>query len=353
VEIPNPFERLVASGGGPLNPARSAFFIPEADEYQPMQVDPSTGIVSGHIARDGQCHLTALKTGVCKTAPPSKSVPPFKAFHRTVAVCDDETEVACGWIAIDTKHAPQSDAWGAPQAQDHYDHTGTLVAKIRLSNGVHGIWASGVLLPGLSDRALSIMQGPEVSGDWRTWEDPDTHERFGLEVQAVLAVPDPAFPGARTRPELLVASNGEITAMFGQLDPDCDCLDDDDFAAIEAAEAEAALAAEPVDVDALEAEADAALLSLFDLRPLSAAEAASYFARYSADQKAEMAKDGKAMPDGSYPIDSPDDLDTAIRAANAPGAGDKVRRHVIRQANRVGLPQRIPPNWQADGSIRS
>ena len=66
------------------------------------------------------------------------------------------------------------------------------------------------------------------------------------------------------------------------------------------------------------------------------------------------AKAGTAMPDGSYPVRNPGELDKAISAVGRGGADhDKIRRHVIKRAKALGSPGKIPDNWNGDGSLKS
>lgn len=363
VEVKNPFEMLVASAGGPLNPPRDWFFTPEPDRYQPMEVT-ADGRISGHIAPFGQCYLNDGKT--CETAPRSNTVPPYKSFHRTEAECGDGTRVACGFLTMGTKHERALFSVQPGQAMDHYDHTGTIGAKVRCSNGVHGIWASGALLPGLADRELAILQGPEVSGDWRRWQDPEDGSWHALELLGLLAVPVPAYPGARSRPELLVASGGQIIGQFGSLDPTCDeCneeaplsaadlarierlesvvglllgdasedlralagLSSEDLAALAAFTAEAATA-EPEDAEVV------AELEIDLTAPLTPSEMATWFAKYDGPQRVEMAMDGRARPDGSVAIGDAADLVFAVRAAGAKPS-PALMKHLARNAERLG-----------------
>lgn len=425
----NAFEQMVAAGGGPLHPERLWFFTPEPDHYQPIEVTPD-GHWTGHIAREGQCYLGGL---ACRTAPPSQSTPPYKGFHRTVAHCKDGTEVACGFATMATKHAPDLHGLQPGQVADQYDHTGTIGAKIRCSNGKHGVWSSGAILPGLQDRELAILQGPEVSGDWRSWTDPDTGQQCPLELLGVLAVPFPAFPGTRTRPELLVASGGTIIGQRGQIMP---CADEGEpmtpeeterVAALEAkverleqinaaliaaaspevaasigeafgagvaqgvkegADAIAAAAhafvdengdgkcdtcgmpeamhknmgaaADSDEIAAANGEGDvtltdtSAMIPVDMTIPLSAAEQASYFARYVGDPLEAMVRDGRAMSDGTFAIGDVDDLCHAIRAMAAGGAGPadrQIRTHAMRAAARLEHPELIPRTWRADGTL--
>lgn len=76
--------------------------------------------------------------------------------------------------------------------------------------------------------------------------------------------------------------------------------------------------------------------------------------KYKQDDRDRMAKSGEAMPDGSYPIADAEDLDNAIHAVGRGNADhDSIRRHIIKRAKALGLSERIPDNWNADGSIES
>lgn len=76
--------------------------------------------------------------------------------------------------------------------------------------------------------------------------------------------------------------------------------------------------------------------------------------KYNADDRKRMAGNGQAMPDGSYPIADEEDLGNAIRAVGRGGADhDAIRRHVIKRAKALGLSERIPDNWNADGSLKT
>ena len=66
---------------------------------------------------------------------------------------------------------------------------------------------------------------------------------------------------------------------------------------------------------------------------------------FSASRREELAKSGKAMPGGGYPIESRQDLVNAIHAigrAKNPGAA---RTHIKKRARAMGLTELIPENW--------
>jgi hypothetical protein len=61
-----------------------------------------------------------------------------------------------------------------------------------------------------------------------------------------------------------------------------------------------------------------------------------------------MAKRGHALPDGSYPIGTEDDLRNAIRAAGRakPADREKVKRHIVKRARALGKHHLIPAGWR-------
>lgn len=77
-------------------------------------------------------------------------------------------------------------------------------------------------------------------------------------------------------------------------------------------------------------------------------------ADFTADQLAEYARTGVAMPDESYPIPDSEHLDKAIEAV---GRGTNnthaaIRRHIMNRAAKLGLAARIPDTWNADGTLK-
>lgn len=81
-------------------------------------------------------------------------------------------------------------------------------------------------------------------------------------------------------------------------------------------------------------------------------------AKYSADDLKRLGAAGKAFknPDGSYsyPIDDGEDLNNAIHAVGRGGADhNAIRRYIIRRAKALGMSDKIPDNWNSDGSLRA
>ncbi len=66
---------------------------------------------------------------------------------------------------------------------------------------------------------------------------------------------------------------------------------------------------------------------------------------FSDDHRKQLAGEGKAMPDGSYPIETARDLTNAIHAYGRAGNKAKVKEHIIRQAERLKLTDLLPAHW--------
>lgn len=74
-------------------------------------------------------------------------------------------------------------------------------------------------------------------------------------------------------------------------------------------------------------------------------------ADFTAEERRNLAKQGKAMPDGSFPIRNVSDLHNAIRAVGRGNAShDAIRRFIIRRAIALGAREAIPSSWNSDGS---
>lgn len=72
----------------------------------------------------------------------------------------------------------------------------------------------------------------------------------------------------------------------------------------------------------------------------------------------QLAREGRAMQGGRFPIRNCDDVNNAVRAIgrvrpNTEAARAQVRRFVIRRASALGCSNRIPDTWNSDGSLKS
>jgi hypothetical protein len=75
-------------------------------------------------------------------------------------------------------------------------------------------------------------------------------------------------------------------------------------------------------------------------------------AEFSAEERRTLAKQGRAMPDGSFPIRNRSDLENAIGLAGNAKNPAAARRFIIRRAIALGARGMIPETWSADGSSK-
>jgi hypothetical protein len=77
------------------------------------------------------------------------------------------------------------------------------------------------------------------------------------------------------------------------------------------------------------------------------AAAVAELAKISEEERMDLAKEGKAMPDGAYPIRDTEDLKNAIQAYGRAKASERaaVRKHIIKQARKLKQSSLIPQHW--------
>ena len=70
---------------------------------------------------------------------------------------------------------------------------------------------------------------------------------------------------------------------------------------------------------------------------------------YSRERREEMASEGQALPDGSYPIADEADLKNAIMAYGRAADKAKAKRHIIKRARALGKTSMLPEAWGFTG----
>ena len=70
---------------------------------------------------------------------------------------------------------------------------------------------------------------------------------------------------------------------------------------------------------------------------------------FTEEQRNAMAKEGNALPDGSYPIANESDLRNAIQAFGRAKDKESAKRHIMKRAKELGKENLIPANWVAGG----
>ena len=308
IRIVKPVLTASAAGLAPLNPPREWFEIEEPSEPMPLTVDDD-GRVYGHLALWDQCH-TGYKD-YCQVPPRSASN--YKFFHLGEIETDDGSRLGVGKITVGTGHAPIS--YGSVKTLEHYDNTGCVAAFVRARDGRHGIWLSGAIRSDLPAEKIRDLRANPPSGDWR-------RENGSLELQGVLAVPIPGFPVPRSEARLVASGDvEELEALYAT------------GYAVEKDEEEMA---ENGDGHLSKAELRKMIFD-FAVENATAWECDG-FKNYTAEQRRKMAKDGRALPDGSYPIADCADANNARRAIGRTPAGNRgrVRSHIARRERALG-----------------
>ena len=203
-ELPTPpwhkDDALVAAGGfRDWKPSAAMFEDPKLDKPTPIQI--KDGRIFGHLADWRSCHIGFSH---CVRAPRSRSN--YAHFH-VGQIETDKGPLAVGKVTIGGGHASTAPGVSFQAAVEHYDDATTAAAVVRAGEDRHGIWISGVAIPGREDEFASLPLYP-MSGDWR-----DKNGR--PEMIAALAVNTPGFGIPRVTEE-----KGRVTALVaaGMLD---------------------------------------------------------------------------------------------------------------------------------------
>jgi DNA-binding ferritin-like protein len=93
---------------------------------------------------------------------------------------------------------------------------------------------------------------------------------------------------------------------------------------------------------------EVAILSSGVDHSFEAFSAITELAKFTKEEREELAKEGKALPDGSYPIRNEEDLKNAIKTYGLGKSPKKeIRAHIIKMAKELNKEDMIPENWSA------
>jgi hypothetical protein len=67
---------------------------------------------------------------------------------------------------------------------------------------------------------------------------------------------------------------------------------------------------------------------------------------FSDEKRKELASKGLAMPDGSFPIETPKDLENAIKAHGRATHPGTVKEFIMKRAKALGKESLIPDDWK-------
>lgn len=336
-------EPMLASGfldsDVPMIPPADWFENPKFSRATPLTVD-ADGRVYGHIAAWAVNHI-----GLPRATKPPRSRSNYAYFHSGVIRTDAGSDIPVGQLTLAGGHAPLNAT--AASAAKHYDDTASAVADIHVGEDEYGIWCAGSLRPGLEEMQIRALRASAPSGDWRPING-------SLELVAICQVNVPGFPTARA----MIAS-GKILALVAA---------GASYMALMKSQAVQTLATKAdllgqlaASAPNLKVRAEEARKAYFESQVASfqqqalIASAVAELAKISDDERQGLAKEGKAMPDGGYPIRNVDDLKNAIQAYGRAKASERsaVRKHIIKQARKLKQSSLIPEHWRNADSMEA
>lgn len=323
------------------------------------------GRVFGHIAAWHVNHI-----GMTAGTKPPRSKSKYSYFHTGVVRADNGKDYPVGQLTLAGGHA--SLEANAMAAARHYDDTGSAIADVHAGEDVYGIWVAGALRSSATPEQIRALRASAPSGDWRPING-------ALELVAVCQVNVPGFPIARARVAsgqiyALVAAGAQVLAKMKydpltELAQRVQTLESKEntelstkaieakqkFAAIKT-EKKAALTVKAAELSARVRpvqtkevpQADANVDNEELQARIASAAAEVQLASISMRARKRLASEGKALPDGSYPIRNSGDLKNAIQSygRSRPGDRAKVRRHIVKRARALGKADMIPENWK-------
>ncbi len=308
-------EALTASGflesEIPMTPPTDWFGNPGLTKPTPITVEPN-GRIYGHIAAWHVNHI-----GMPRSTRPPRSKSNYSYFHTGVVRTDTGKDVPVGQLTLAGGHAPlQADAVSAAK---HYDDTASAIADVHAGEDQYGIWVAGSLRPDANEMQIRALRASAPSGDWRPING-------SLELVAVCQVNVPGFPIARA----MVAS-GKVMALVAA---------GASYFAIMKSQHVTSLVDRAAKLNELSA-ASADVMTRFETQ----------FGYINREKRDVLAKEGKAMKDGSFPIRNVEDLKNAIQAHGRAKDIAAAKRHIIKRARALGKYDLIPDEWKKPKTV--
>lgn len=341
---------VVASAGIaeaiPVEPPRAWFERPILNGPSPITVTDE-GQIFGHIATWDRDHI-----GLPNATQAPRSYSNYAYFHTGVLRCNDGTDVPVGQLTLAGGHADlMADAYAAVK---HYDDTGSAVADVRAGEDSYGIWIAGALRPGTTPEQIRALRASAPSGDWR-------NINGRLELVAICQVNVPGFPVPRAQvasgalSALVAAGTSVLSKMrmtpMEELQSRIKRLEEHeqrrDKARAEAAVSKVAEALSERQEKTSELNALAAAARARVFKALDVDGYLTEFKNFSPEKREQLAREKKALKDGSFPIENTADLRRAIQAYGRASESKRgqVRRHIVRRARALGKENMIPEQW--------
>ena len=338
----------IVAGVIPTTPPAAWFENPALKEPTPLTVDDD-GRVFGHIAAWHVDHI-----GMSFGTKPPRSRSKYAYFHTGVVRTEEGKDVPVGQLTLAGGHA--SLELSAQEAVRHYDDTASAIADVHAGEDAYGIWVAGALRPGTTPEQIRALRASAPSGDWRPIKGQ-------LELVAVCQVNVPGFPIARARVAsgavMALVAAGATTLARMKSDPVADLkariakLEEKEnaplVAAMETARAKVlAVKAEELAAKVKKTKKDMEKDSDYIIYGMDDGDAGDELAVIPRRMRKKLAQEGKALPDGSFPIRNVNDLKNAVQAygRSKPGSRAKVRRHIIKRARGLGRTDLVPQDWK-------
>jgi len=305
------------AGAIPVSPPADWFAQPKLAGPTPLTIEDD-GRVYGHIAAWQTNHI-GLPFG---TKPP-RSKSKYAYFHTGALRTEEGKDVPVGQLTLAGGHAPLEAS--AHEAVKHYDDTASAFADVHAGEDQFGIWVAGSLRPGTTPEQVRAARASAPSGDWRPI-------RNSLELVAVCQVNVPGFPIARAR-----VASGAVMALVAAGAQTLAKMKSDPITEMQ--ERLAKLERPELNARAEELKSRVASITAGGL---------SDYAVISPKIREKLAKEGKALKDGSFPIRNVSDLKNAIQAYGRAKDKDAAKKHIIKRAKDL---QRyydlIPEEWRS------
>ena len=333
----------IVAGMIPVTPPKDWFNNPKLKKPTALTVTDE-GQVYGHIAAWHVDHI-----GMSYGTRPPRSKSSYAYFHTGAVRTEDGTDVPVGQLTLAGGHASLEAS--ASEAVRHYDDTASAIADVHAGEDAYGIWVSGALRPGTTPEQIRALRASAPSGDWRPI-------KGSLELVAICQVNVPGFPIARARVAsgqvmALVAAGASVLAQLkhdplAELNTRIDKLEAPLIAASNSAKDRmramtAAIKAAELStrVNKMKEESSSYMLQTLD-------NSEAELAVITRKKRMELAKDKKALPDGSFPIRNVSDLKNAVQAYGRakPGKRGLVRRHIVKMARQLDRKDLVPENWK-------
>jgi tetratricopeptide (TPR) repeat protein len=332
----------------PMHPLSAWFGDQKLRQATPLTI-LDDGRVFGHIAAWNIDHI-GMNFGV----KPPRSRSKYSYFHTGTVKTAEGDDVSVGQLTLSGGHAGlEADATAAMR---HYDDTASAFADVHAGEDAYGIWVSGALRPGTTPDMIRAARASAPSGDWRPI-------RGSLELVAVCQVNVPGFPIARSRVAsgqvmALVAAGASVLAQLksdpiAELNAKIDALSaqlNNSGEVLEDPRARFAAMKDDIKKDSEKGESWEYMIQMLDDDP------ENELAIVSRRVRKRLAREGKALPDGSFPIRNVSDLRNAVQAYGRAKSGKRgiVAKHIIIRARALNRPDLVPPKWStqysADGS---